>query len=63
MPVKESRDASGPYFQWGDSGKRYYFADENEPSRKEALQSARRQERAARARGYGRASSDPVSSP
>lgn len=59
MPVKESRDELGAFYQWGDAGKRYYFVDGDEPSRESALESARRQERAARARGYGRGSSVP----
>jgi hypothetical protein len=54
MPVHEGRDDQGRFFQWGDSGKRYYFDESDEDSRAEAQASARRQERAARARGYGK---------
>ena len=25
MPVQRSKDGKGPYYQWGDSGKKYHY--------------------------------------
>ena len=41
-----------PYYQWGDSGKKYHYTSGNKRSREAAKEKARRQGRAARARGY-----------
>ena len=54
MPVHEGHDEVGHFFQWGDRGKKYYFETHDDASRDAAEQAARRQERAARARGYGK---------
>ncbi|HEX6312474.1 MAG TPA: hypothetical protein VF152_12735 [Acidimicrobiia bacterium] len=52
MPVQRGRDRDGPYYQWGDSGKRYHYSSGDARSRSRAKQQATRQGRAARARGY-----------
>lgn len=40
------------YFQWGSSGKRYYYTPGNEQSRKRARTKAEEQQQAAYASGY-----------
>lgn len=52
MPVKRGKNRDGPYYQWGDSGKKYHYTSGDEQSREAAKEKARRQGRAARARGY-----------
>ncbi|MFZ0012941.1 MAG: hypothetical protein WAL25_02385 [Acidimicrobiia bacterium] len=52
MPVHRSKDSDGPYYQWGDSGKKYHYEAGNKSSREEAKQKAQRQGKAARASGY-----------
>jgi hypothetical protein len=52
MPVHRSKDSDGPYYQWGESGKKYRYEAGNEKSRKKAKEKAKRQGRAARASGY-----------
>jgi hypothetical protein len=53
MPVKRGRDKKGPYYQWGDSGKKYHYAAGDKDARERAKQRASRQGQAAHARGYG----------
>ena len=50
MPVYERRDARGPYFQWGDTGRKYYFDPGNLASAARARRRAHRQGQAVRAR-------------
>jgi hypothetical protein len=52
MPVHRSKDGKGPYYQWGDSGKKYHYQPGNKKSRDEAKKKAERQGQAARASGY-----------
>jgi len=52
MPVHRSKDSKGPYYQWGDSGKKYHYESGDEESRKKAKEKAIRQGRAAHAAGY-----------
>jgi len=52
MPVQRGRDSKGPYYQWGDSGKKYHYTAGNKEARLRALRRAKRQGRAARASGY-----------
>lgn len=52
MPVHRSKDGDGPYYQWGDSGKKYHYEAGNEESREAAKERAKKQGRAARASGY-----------
>ena len=52
MPVHRSKDAKGPYYQWGDSGKKYHYEAGNSKSRDQAKAKAEKQGKAARASGY-----------
>lgn len=52
MPVHQGRDSIGPYYQWGDHGKKYYYKPNDEKSRKDAQAKAAKQGRAAYASGY-----------
>jgi hypothetical protein len=52
MPVHRGRDSLGPYYRWGESGKKYHYESGNADSREDAKKKARRQGRAARASGY-----------
>lgn len=52
MPVRRSKDGKGPYYQWGESGKKYHYTAGDEKSREKAKEKAKRQGRAARAAGY-----------
>jgi hypothetical protein len=52
VPVERGKDRDGPYYQWGDSGKRYHYTSGDARRREAAKEKARRQGRAARARGY-----------
>lgn len=52
MPVRRRQDAKGPYYQWGDHGRKYRYTSGNTASRERAKHAATRQGQAARARGY-----------
>jgi hypothetical protein len=52
VPVHRGKDSKGPYYQWGESGKRYHYESGDKESRDEAKEKARRQGRAAHAAGY-----------
>ena len=52
MPVQRSKDGKGPYYQWGDSGKKYHYEAGNKESREAAKRKATRQGQAAHAAGY-----------
>jgi hypothetical protein len=52
MPVRRGRDRKGPYYQWGDSGKRYRYTAGDAGSRDRAKRQATRQGQAAHAHGY-----------
>lgn len=52
MPVHRSKDGKGPYYQWGESGKKYHYESGDEESRKRAKAKAEKQGRAIRASGY-----------
>lgn len=52
MPVVRSEDSTGPYYRWGDHGKKYYYTPNDKNSREKALAKAKLQERAAYANGY-----------
>jgi hypothetical protein len=53
MPVKRGQDKDGPYYQWGDHGKKYHYAAGDKSARERAKNRATKQGQAARARGYG----------
>lgn len=52
VPVHRSKDSQGPYYQWGESGKKYHYEAGDKSSRERAKAKAERQGRAARANGY-----------
>jgi hypothetical protein len=52
MPVHRKKDSKGPYYQWGDSGKKYHYEAGNKTSRERARSKATKQGQAARASGY-----------
>lgn len=52
MPVHRGEDSNGPYYQWGDSGKKYHYESGNKSARETAKRNAEKQGRAARASGY-----------
>jgi hypothetical protein len=52
MPVHRGQDSNGPYYQWGNHGKKYYYTSGNKVSRENAHQKAQIQGRAAYAHGY-----------
>jgi hypothetical protein len=52
MPVRRGKDKNGPYYQWGDSGKKYHYEAGVKKSREAAKDKAEKQGRAARASGY-----------
>jgi hypothetical protein len=51
-PVHRGKDGKGPYYQWGDSGKKYHYEAGKKKSRETAKQKAEKQGQAARASGY-----------
>lgn len=56
MPVHRGSDSKGSYYQWGNSGKKYYYTTNNVQSRNRAKEKAELQGKAAYANGYrGRA--------
>jgi hypothetical protein len=52
MPVHRKKNINGPYYQWGNHGKKYYYKINNEKSRKLAKDKAKLQGRAIKAREY-----------
>jgi hypothetical protein len=52
MPIRRSKDSKGSFYQWGKTGKKYYYEAGNERSRKAAKAKAEKQARAAHASGY-----------
>lgn len=53
MPVHRGQDSKGKaFYQWGNSGKKYYYTSNNEQSREKAKKKAQLQGRAAHAAGY-----------
>lgn len=52
MPVNRRKNINGSYYQWGTHGKKYYYKENNEKSRKLAQSKAKLQGRAIKAREY-----------
>jgi hypothetical protein len=52
VPVHRSKDSQGPYYQWGDQGKKYRYEAGDEDSRDRAKEKATKQGEAAHAAGY-----------
>lgn len=43
MPVQRGKDSDGPYYRWGESGKKYHYTAGNEKSRETAKSKAKKQ--------------------
>jgi hypothetical protein len=52
MPIQRRIDSKGPYYQWGNSGKKYYYTLGDSVSRRKAYEKARRQAIAIYASGW-----------
>lgn len=52
MPVHRGTDSNGPYYQWGNHGKKYYYKLGDKVSREKAKKQASAQGAAAYANGY-----------
>ena len=52
MPVHRGRDYLGPFYQWGEHGKRYRYSTGDVRERAAARRKAEAQGRAAYANGY-----------
>lgn len=52
MPVKRGEDEDGPFYRWGDRGKKYHYTAGDRSSREAAKRKATKQGQAARAHGY-----------
>jgi len=52
MPVHREKDSKGPYYQWGNHGKRYRYIANNKASRERAYAKSQAQARAIYAHGY-----------
>lgn len=53
VPVHRSKDGDGPYYQWGDSGKKYHYTAGDKESREKAKEKAKKQGQRAHAADYG----------
>jgi len=54
MPLIKMIDSIGPFYKWGQSGKKYYYIPRNAQSRNKAKQKALKQGRAINASKYKR---------
>lgn len=52
MPIHREIDSKGPYYQWGNSGKKYYYTSGNKKSRERAKNKAKKQAVAIYASGW-----------
>lgn len=52
MPIHQGEDGGGPYYQWGDHGKKYYYKHGDITGKANAREKAGKQARAAYASGY-----------
>jgi len=52
MPIHRGIDEKGVFYQWGNSGKKYYYRPGDAKSRSNAIKLARRQAAAIFASGY-----------
>ncbi len=46
MPIHRGKDKNGPFYRWGESGKKYYYKPNNVESREAAHKKAWAQARA-----------------
>ena len=54
MPVQRGKDIKGPFYRWGDHGKKYYYVAGNARSRGYAYDKALTQGRAIKASQFKR---------
>ena len=52
MPIYRRYDTHGPYYQWGNHGKKYYYINGDRRSRERAYNRSLNQARAVYAHGY-----------
>lgn len=52
MPIHRKTDSKGPYYQWGNSGKKYYYKSGSKRSRETAIDKAKKQAVAIYASGW-----------
>lgn len=52
MPVHKGKDETGPYYQWGYHGKKYYYKSGDEKSKNNAKMKAHKQGVAIYASGW-----------
>ena len=52
MPIHSGKDKQGSFYQWGKTGKKYYYVSSNEESRKRAYKKAQAQQTAIYSSGY-----------
>jgi hypothetical protein len=52
MPIHRGSDSKGSFYQWGNSGKKYYYKSGNKKSREIAKSKAKKQAIAIYASGW-----------
>lgn len=52
MPIHQSKDSKGSFYQWGKSGKKYYYTPGNQKDREIAKTKAQKQMKAIFYKGY-----------
>ncbi len=50
MPINKRKDVHGPFFQWGDTGAKYYYNKDNKESIEHAREKSAKQGRAVEVR-------------
>lgn len=43
MPITNGKDSHGPYYKYGEGGKKYYYTSNDKKSREKAKEKARKQ--------------------
>lgn len=52
MPIHQGQDKNGQFYQWGKTGKKYYFKPEDKQSKQHALNKAKKQQTAIYSSGW-----------
>lgn len=52
MPIHTGQDKNGKFYQWGKTGKKYYFKPEDKQSKQRALNEAKKQQTAIYSSGW-----------
>lgn len=52
MPIHTGQDKNGQFYQWGKTGKKYYFKPEDKQSKQHALNKAKKQQTAIYSSGW-----------